>query len=39
MCKRVSDHQDEDLRSPIEKMEIQANTFPRYLLIPEKAGK
>ena len=39
MCKRVSDHQDADLRSPIEKMEIQANTFPRYLLIPEKAGK
>lgn len=22
MCKRVSDHQDADLRSPIEKMEI-----------------
>ena len=39
MCKRVSGQPDTDLRSPVEKMEIQANTFPRYLLIPEKSGK
>ena len=39
MCKRVPGQQDADLRSPMEKMEIQANTFPRYLLIPEESGK
>lgn len=39
MCKRVSGQPDTDLLSPVEKMEIQANTFPRYLLIPEKSGK
>lgn len=39
MCKRVSGPQDNDQSSPIERMEIQANTFPRYLLIPEKNGR
>lgn len=39
MCKRVTEQADSDRQSPVERMEIQANTFPRYFLIPEKNGK
>lgn len=39
MCKRFSGNAGQDRTSPLERMEIQANTFPRYLMIPESAGK
>ena len=39
MCKRSSNSARQDRTSPMERMEIQANTFPRYLMIPEKHGK
>lgn len=39
MCKRFSEQAERDLQSPMERMEIQANTFPRYLLIPEENGR
>ena len=39
MCKRNSDNAKSDYKSPLERMEIQANTLPRYLMIPEMAGK
>ena len=39
MCKRVPGQPDAGQDSPIERMEIQANIFPRYLLIPEKNGR
>ena len=39
MCKRVTGPADTDQQSPVERMEIQANTFPRYFLILEKTGK
>ena len=39
MCKRFSGNTIQDRTSPMERMEIQANTFPRYLMIPESTGK
>ena len=39
MCKRMSAKNQTDYQSPLERMEIQANTLPRYLMIPEKKGK
>lgn len=39
MCKRYSAQKHEEYTSPLEQMEIQANTFPRYLMIPETGKK
>ncbi len=39
MCKRNSAGSESEYQSPLEIMEIQANIFPRYLLIPEYCGK
>ena len=38
MSKRNDCKSDNDCQSPLEKMEIQANTLPRYLMIPQMAG-
>ena len=39
MCKRYRENSTQDRTTPMERMEIQANTFPRYLMIPESTGK
>lgn len=39
MCKRFRENPVQDRATPMERMEIQANTFPRYLMIPESTGK
>ena len=39
MCKKSGEGEEFDYRSPLERMEIQANTLPRYLLIPDANGK
>ena len=39
MCKKSGVGAESDYHSPLERMEIQANTLPRYLLIPEANGK
>ena len=38
MSKRNEFKKEYDCRSPFERMEIQANTLPRFLMIPELAG-
>lgn len=35
MCKRYSAQKNDEYSSPFEQMEIQANTLPRYIMIPE----
>ena len=35
MCKRYSVQKNDEYSSPFEQMEIQANTLPRYIMIPE----
>ena len=37
LCKRLRDQ--EDAASPITRMEIQANTLPRYIMIPDYTGR
>ena len=41
VCKRTgkAGRKREDALSPFERIEIQANTLPRYLLIPEEEGR
>ena len=39
MCKKSGAGEASDYHSPLERMEIQANTLPRYLLIPDANGK
>lgn len=38
MCKKYSDSTANEYHSPLERMEIQANILPRYLMIPEGYG-
>ena len=39
MCKKTTGKSDADYQSPLERMEIQANTLPRFFLIPDYFGR